>query len=453
MEKPKHVIWCALIVFAGWGASGARAESVLVRQPARRPNVLLIVSDNQRADTIAALGNRHIKTPNLDRLAARGYAFTNAYFMGSTVPATCLPSRTMLMTGRTLLRIPTFPLLRRSEEEAAAQPITGIATLPATFKDAGYHTLRTGKWGNYPLFAAQAFHKNIVVARSRNGSQRHADNAIEFLRAQTDEKPFFLYVAFAAPNDPHVGPETAPKDFMDMYQPGDVPVPPDFMPEHPFDNGEMRVRDELLAPHPRTQEVVETHLAGFYSVITYMDHEIGRILDALEETRQYDNTIVIFASDTGTSLGSHGLMGMQNLYEHSVRVPLIFSGPGIPRGETSDALVYLFDVFPTICDLAGLAIPEGVDGKSLGSVMTGKADRVRDSVFTAYRDVQRAVRNERWKLIRYPKADQTQLFDLDNDPHEMRDLAEDPAHATTVEEMTALLYQWQQRLGDDLPLR
>ena len=424
-------------------------EAQVSRPAARRPNVLLIVSDNQRPDTIAALGNRYIKTPNLNRLVEEGFSFNNAYFMGSTSGATCMPSRTMLMTGRTLFRV---PLTEMSEEEEATRPVTGMPILPKLMKEAGYNTLRTGKWGNYPRFAAQEFHTNIVVARSVNGSERHANNAIDFLRRQTLGKPFFLYVAFAAPNDPHVGPGVAPQKYRDMYKPGDVPVPPNYLPMHPFDNGEMIIRDELLASWPRTKEEIQRHLAGYYSVITYMDHEIGRILQALKETGQYDNTIVIFASDTGTAIGSHGLIGMQNLYEHSVGVPLIFSGPGIVKGETSDALVYLFDIFPTICNLVGLAIPEGVDGKSLGSIMNGKAKSVRDSLFTAYKDVQRAVRDERWKLIRYPQIKKTQLFDLENDPHETKDLSGGPAYAAKVKEMMALLRKWQQRLGDNTPL-
>lgn len=417
--------------------------------PRRRPNVLLIVSDNQRPDTIAALGNKHIRTPSLDRLVRAGFVFNNAYFMGSTTGATCLPSRTMLMTGRTLFRV---PLRRLSEEAEAANPITGIPVLPRTLKNAGYATLRTGKMGNYPRFAAQEFDKNIVVARSVNGSARHADNAIEFLKAQTPGKPFFLYVAFAAPNDPHVGPGTAPKEYMDLYKPGDVPLPPSFMPIHPFDNGDMIIRDELLAPWPRTKEVIERHLAGFYSVITYMDRQIGRILEALNETGQLDNTIIIFAADTGTAIGSHGLLGMQNLYEHSIGVPLILSGPGILKGKQSDALVYLFDLFPTVCELAALDVPEGVDGKSLAPILGGRATKGRHSLFFAYKDVQRGVRNERWKLIRYPRVNETQLFDLKNDPHEMNDLAEAPAHRSKVREMMDLLGRLQRELGDEARL-
>ena len=212
-------------------------------------SILLIVFDNQRPDTIAALGNRFIRTPNLDRLVRRGTAFKNAYYMGSTVGATCLPSRTMLMTGRDLFRIPQREM---SEEAEAAHPITDILCLPRILRNYGYRSMRTGKQGNYPRFAAQEFDTNIVVARSANGSERHANNAIEFLKGRMSDEPFFLYVAFGAPNDPHVGPGTAPREYMDMYLAGSVPIPPNYMPIHPFDNGEMIIRDELLAPWPRT---------------------------------------------------------------------------------------------------------------------------------------------------------------------------------------------------------
>ena len=411
----------------------------------KKKNVLLIVSDNQRSDTIAALGNRFIQTPNLDALTRNGLAFKNAYFMGSTMGATCLPSRTMLMTGRHLFRIPHG---EASEEEEAAHPIANIPSLPGLLRAQGYRSMRTGKQGNYPRFVAQEFDKNVVVARSVNGSQRHADNAIEFLKSDQSDHPFFLYVAFGAPNDPHVGPATAPPEYMDMYPAGSVPVPDNYLPIHPFDNGEMIIRDELLAPWPRTREMIAQHLAGYYSVISYMDAQIGRIMSSLRETGHEDDTIVVFTSDTGTAIGSHGLMGMQNLYEHSIGVPLIVSTPGMRKGVASDALVYLFDLVPTICDLLDMPVPDGVDGESLLPVLEGKADGVRDSIFSAYRDVQRAIRDDRWKLIRYPRAGMTQLFDLLADPHECHNLAEDDSCKDNIEEMLNLLRQWARQLGD-----
>jgi arylsulfatase A-like enzyme len=411
----------------------------------KKKNILLMVSDNQRPDTIAVHGNPFIQTPHLDALARAGTMFRNAYFMGSTMGATCLPSRTMLMTGRHLFRIPHGEV---SEEEEAAHPIANIRSLPGLLKAHEYRSMRTGKQGNYPRFVAQEFDKNVVVARSVDGSARHADNAIEFLESDQSDRPFFLYVAFGAPNDPHVGPGTAPPEYMDMYPNGSVPVPDNYLPMHPFDNGEMIIRDELLAPWPRTKDVVEQHLAGYYSVISYMDAQIGRIMSCLRETGHEDDTIVVFTSDTGTAIGSHGLMGMQNLYEHSIGVPMIVSAPGMPKGVTSDALVYLSDLLPTICELMAIPVPDGVDGKSLLPVLEGRSSGVRDSIFSAYRDVQRAVRDERWKLIRYPRADKTQLFDLLSDPQECHDLADERTHGPKVEQMLTLLEEWQRRLGD-----
>jgi arylsulfatase A-like enzyme len=418
-------------------------------EAAARPNVVFIVSDNQRADTIGALGNEHIQTPNLDALVRRGCAFRHAYNMGADSSAVCLPSRTMFLTGRTLFHV---PLDWMCEEAEATIPPRDIPTLSKTFKEAGYETLRTGKSGNGPRFALTEFRVNIVVPRSLNGSERHATNAIEFFGRQKADRPFLLYVAFAAPNDPHKGYGVAPQEFVDMYPPDQMPLPPNYLPNHPFDNGDMRDRDEMLAPFPRTEDEVRLQLAGYYSVISYMDQQIGRIVQALKDNGQYDNTIIVFASDHGLAKGSHGLMGMQNLYEHSVRVPLVFAGPGVPEGKTSDALVYLFDIFPTLCELAGVEIPEKVEGKSLVSIMQSKTESIRDSLFTAYKRIHRAVRDDRWKLIRYPAIDKTQLFDLKSDPHEMSDLAEDPSYASQVDEMMELLRRWQREVDDDTPL-
>jgi len=416
---------------------------------AARRNVVFIVSDNQRADTIGALGNEHIQTPNLDALARRGCAFRRAYCMGSNAGAVCRPSRTMFLTGRSLFHV---PLDEMCEEAEAAMGPRDIPMLPKVFNNAGYNTLRTGKTGNGPGFALAEFHVNIVVPRSLNGSERHANNAIDFLGRQTSDKPFLLYVAFAAPNDPHKGYGVAPQEYVDMYRPEEIPLPPNYLPNHPFDNGEMRIRDELLAPWPRTKDEVRLQLAGYYAVISYMDHQIGRIAEALKDNGQYDNTIIVFASDHGLAIGSHGLMGMQNLYEHSMRAPLVFAGPGVPEGKTSDALVYLFDIFPSLCELADIEIPEKVEGKSLVPIMQGKTESVRDSLFTAYKRIHRAVRDDRWKLIRYPEINETQLFDLKSDPHETNDLAEDPSNASKVEEMMELLRRWQREVDDDAPL-
>lgn len=215
----------------------------------------------------------------------------------------------------------------------------------------------------------------------------------------------------------------------------------------------MAGRDEELAPWPRTPEIVRQHLADYYASITFLDAQVGRILDALKAGGLSEKTVVIFASDHGLAIGSHGLFGKQNIYDHSMHAPLILAGPGIPKRKKADALCYLLDVFPTLGDLVGVPPPEGSEGKSLAPVLRGTATKVRDSLFTAYTKVQRAVRDERWKILVYPRINKTQFFDLENDPCEMKDLSGDPAHADDLKRLTSLLESAQSEYGDSLPLR
>jgi arylsulfatase A-like enzyme len=214
----------------------------------------------------------------------------------------------------------------------------------------------------------------------------------------------------------------------------------------------MTIRDEVLNTWPRTPEDIQNHLADYYGLITHMDAQIGRIIGTLQKNGLYENTIIIFSSDHGLAIGSHGLLGKQNLYEHSLKAPLIISGPGIPENEVKDALVYLYDLFPTLGDLLEVTVPEGVEGKSLLPVIMGEQKDVRNSLFTVYADVQRAVKNHRWKLIRYPKIGFTQLFDLKNDPYELNNLAEEAGYEAKTEEMMQLLQEWQTQTGDTLAL-
>jgi arylsulfatase A-like enzyme len=272
--------------------------------------------------------------------------------------------------------------------------------------------------------------------------------AIEFLENYDHEKPFFAYVAFTAPHDPR----NPPVKYRKMYYGNRPPLPENFKPQHPFDNGHMVGRDENLAPWPRTEEVVRDQLAEYYGLITHMDEHIGRVLRALEKSRHARNTVVICAADHGLAVGSHGLMGKQSVYEHSMGCPLIFAGPGIPKGGSTQAFSYLLDIFPTVCSLTGIQPPAGVEGKDLQPIWQGRTSRVRDHVFLSFRKVQRSVRDDRWKLIRYPQIDHTQLFDLRSDPHELNNLADDPAQAARMREMLRLLARSQREVGDDLPL-
>ncbi|MBI3680173.1 MAG: sulfatase-like hydrolase/transferase [Acidobacteria bacterium] len=399
-----------------------------------RPNVLFLFTDDQRADTISALGNPYIRTPHLDSLVRRGFTFSNAYCMGGNSPAVCTPSRNMLLSGRAFFR---FGQLASGDDP----------NFPVAMKELGYETYHHGKRGNTATLIQAKFDHNKYLSDNESRTSGEpgkdiADGAIDFLRRRKQDRPFFLYLAFSGPHDPRV----AASRYMQMYDPARIPLPANYLPIHPFDNGEQTVRDELLAPWPRTESEIRKHLHDYYAVITAMDGHIGRLLEVVPR-----NTIIVFSSDHGLAIGSHGLMGKQSLYEAAMKPPLIFAGPGIRRGR-SPALVYLLDIFPTVVDMVGGQPPAGLDGKSLKLVIEGRSKGVRDTLFLAYRDVQRAIRDERWKLIRYPHINRTQLFDLATDPYEKRNLADEPGQQARIGQLLEHLRQWQQRLGDKTPL-
>jgi arylsulfatase A-like enzyme len=279
-------------------------------------------------------------------------------------------------------------------------------------------------------------------------SELFTNATIEFLENHKGDKPFYAYMAYTAPHDPR----NPPMKYRQMYYKNRPPLPKNFKPQHPFDNGHMVGRDENLAPWPRTEEVIRDQLAEYYGLVTHLDEHIGRVTEALRKSRHADNTIIIYAADHGLALGSHGLLGKQSIYEHSMGCPLIFAGPGIPKGGSTKAFSYLLDIFPTVCGLTGLQAPSGVEGKDLRPIWEGRADGVRDSVFLSFSKIQRSVRDERWKLIRYPQINHTQLFDLKNDPDELNNLADEPSQAGRIKQMLRQLKGWQQKVGDDLPL-
>ncbi len=407
-----------------------------------KPNILHINADDHRPDGLRALGNPILQTPNLDKLVAEGFVFTRAYTMGSMVGAVCQPSRTMMLTGKSWLRIP---------KPNGGDP---AKSLPRVLAAAGYESFHVGKGGNEYTIGLKAFDTNIsyndrTPQLRRGSSERHADATLQFLKARKSDRPFYIYFAPPVPHDPRV----AAPEFHQLYDPAKVPLLPAFMPLHPFDNGEMTVRDEKLAPWPRTPENTRQQLADYYACATGLDYHVGRIFATLKASGQGSNTIVIFSGDNGLSLGEHGLFGKQNLYEFGgMHVPLVFAGPGVPKGR-SDALVYLMDLFPTFADFAGANVPEGVEGKSLRLVIKGKTTKVRDVLYTGYRNCQRAVRDDRWKLIRYPLVNKTQLFDLQTDPHELNNLADRPEHAAKLAELTARLKKEMAAYGDKCPLQ
>jgi len=447
--------WWLLGCWGWWSllAAGTWADDA---GPQRPPNILLLFSDDQRDDTIAAWGNPHIKTPHLDALAKSGTNFRANYCFGSNSGAVCIPSRAMLHTGRTWLNV--------------KNDMSDAVTLGGLLGDHGYRTFATGKWhngepaflrsfqsGRAIFFGGMSDHTQVPVQDLSEGrlqndrigekfsSELFADAAVEFLLGQPNDQPFFCYVAFSAPHDPR----QPPLEYRQHYYDNRPPLPANFLPQLPFNNGFMDgIRDENLAAWPRTPEVISDQLAEYYGMITHMDQQIGRILQALEKSGQADNTYVVFASDHGLAMGSHGLLGKQNLYEHSMRCPLIVVGPDVPADTHQQAFTYLHDLFPTLCDIAGVDPPDHLDGHNLRWLWTGKQTHLRETLFLPFLGLMRSIRDQRWKLIQYPPLNYTELFDLENDPDEQHNLADDPQHHETLARMFELLAEAQQQAGD-----
>lgn len=448
-------------------------------------NVLLVITDDQRYNTIHALGNPDIRTPNLDWLAQHGVAFTQAHIPGGTVGAVCMPSRAMLHAGRSLFHI-------QGEGQDIPEDHT---TLAEVFRQAGYDCFGTGKWHNGPPAFARGFtggdniffggmwdHWNVPVNRydptgeydnvinfvanftaSNEVRRVHCDKfhpgvhsselltqtAVDYLNSrQKGEKPFFLYLAYLAPHDPR----TMPQRFKEMYDPEALHLPGNCWTEHPFSFGLEGHRDEMLAKYPREEAEVRRNLADYYGMISHLDEQLGRILDTLRSQGELENTRIVFAGDNGLAVGCHGLMGKQNNYDHSIRVPLLYYDADLPaerRGGTADHYVYLMDIFPTLCEVSGLPVPASVEGRSFAPMLQDPSFQTRDTLYFAYKDILRSVKDERYKLLEYRgTAHRTQLFDLKNDPEETRDLSEDPAMQGQVARLRDLLQAYRREWED-----
>ncbi|HBQ65113.1 MAG TPA: choline-sulfatase [Clostridiales bacterium] len=442
----------------------------------RKPHILFIFTDDQRFDTIHALGNPEIHTPNMDWLVERGTAFTHAHIPSGTCAAVCMPSRAMLHTGRTLFHI---------ENEGQNIPSEHI-TMGEAFRQAGYRTFGTGKWHNGANSYARSFtdggsiffggmwdHWNVPIcdfdpegrydrtipftgnfSLNNKITRVHCDRihpgnhstdliageAVNFLERYQEKDPYLMYVSFLAPHDPR----TMPEEFLKMYDPENITLPGNFAPEHPFDYGVREIRDELLASYPRTEEGVRRHIAEYYAMITHLDHAIGTILQKVKDRGELDQTIVVLAGDNGLAVGQHGLFGKQSLYEHSVRVPLLFSGPGIPRGLQLSNYAYLLDIYPTLCGLAGIPIPDSVEGLDLHFMMKDPSLELRKTLYFAYGGCIRGVKDRKYKLIEYAgKYHGIQLFDLEQDPLETCSLVEHSEFAPVIKALREELCRYR----------
>lgn len=422
--------------------------------------------------------NPDVITPNLERLAAGGVLYRNAHIPGGTSGAVCMPSRAMLHTGRLLEGLAKAGRFIPDEHRMLGEIL----------KENGFETHGIGKWHNGTDSYARSFtggaeiffggmddhwnvpannfdptgkyHKKILKSRNpyntnetmeyncdhitpgKHSSELFTDASIDFIEKRNKNKPFFLYTAFMAPHDPR----TMPKEFLAMYDMKKTRLPKNYLPFHPFDFAGFDTRDERLAPYPRTEEIVRQHLTEYYAMITHLDHCIGKILDKLESENLMDDTLVIFAADNGLAVGSHGLFGKQSLYEHSIRVPLVISGPDIPRNEKRVEPVYIADIFPTILDYLDISIPDTCQTKSLTETFT-KETKIWDSLNLRYRNHIAGIKKDGFKLIKYFHGSEPMysLFNLTDDPNEINDLANDSVYSDILDK---LLYEinsnWKQ---------
>ncbi|MFC2175819.1 sulfatase-like hydrolase/transferase [Bacteroidota bacterium] len=475
-----------------------------------KPNFLFILTDDQTYETIHALNNTQIITPNMDRLVNEGVTFTHTFNQGSWSPAICVASRSMLITGQNVFKaVRNEAYLDEGHHFKGNTIKTEVPLWQEVFEKNGYNTFITGKWHNSD-YALKGFDKGhsvlktireyqnkrginpiyyrkkarpakwnpwdkkykghwSVIARdivrdedgenkvcadfeliNKHSSELFSDHAIDYLMNYdlTEEKPFFMYVAFFAPHDPR----QSPKEYVDMYPVDSIKIPENYLDKHPFNQGDNRIRDENLGPHPRTKESVQLHRSEYYAIITHLDHELGRIMTALEKRGLDENTYVILSADHGLAVGQHGLMGKQNQYDHTVRMPLIIKGPGLEAGRKINNKVYLQSMFATTCELASIEVPETIDFKSLKGLIDGDKLGGEEYIFGAYRNLQRMIRSDKYKLIVYPEVKKIQLFDLENDPHEITDLSDNQKYTQIKKKLFEELLKKQKELGDYITL-
>lgn len=441
---------------------------------AEKPNLLFVFADDQAFHTIAALGNDEIQTPNLDRLVQQGTTFTHAYNQGGWNGAVCIASRTMLNTGEFLWHA------HKSEKKLKSDWVPEKRLWAQRLATAGYQTFFTGKW-HVKADPTQVFE---VVRNVRGGMPNQTDagydrpksrddkewlpwdksfdgfwkggthwsevlgnDAVDYMSmAAADERPFFMYLAFNAPHDPR----QSPKEFVDRYPVDDVRVPKSFLPEYPYQIGSNKIRDEKLAPFPRTPYSVQVNRQEYYAIITHMDQQIGRILDALEATGQAEKTWIFFAADHGLSCGHHGLLGKQNMYDHSMRVPFFVTGPGVDANRKIGQRIYLQSVMPTTLELAGIELPSSVEFQSLVPLLREGSPDVAGDVYGAYTDTQRMITSGHEKLVLYPKTGVSLLFDLEQDPDEMRDLSSSDGSYARKRKLFRRFLDQQKLVGDSL---
>ncbi len=422
-------------------------------EPARktgpRPNIILLVTDDQRWDCLRCAGNEIIVTPNLDRLAQHGVLFVNNFCTSSI----CMTSRASILTGQ---------YMRRHGIKTFRQPLSPAQlrqTYPLLLRRAGYRVGFIGKWGvgnvlpekefdYFKGFPGQGRYFHTIDGKQVHLTSIIAEQALEFLRRE-DDRPFCLSVSFKAPHVQDGDPRQFLYDpkFEQLYANVHIPVPKTARPEY-FEQlpqfikeseGRRRWRIRFSTPEKYQQSV-----KGYYRLITGVDDAVGQMLGALDEVGKLDNTVILFTSDNGFFLGEHGLAGKWLMYEESIRTPLIICDPRLPnslRGRRRTEMTLNVDLAPTILELAGVPVPDAMQGKSLLPLLRDASNAWREEWFYEYEfsperiPTCEGVRTKRWKYIRYTDFDPPyeELFDLQNDPGETENLIKSAQHKDILE--------------------
>ncbi|MFM9081960.1 MAG: sulfatase [Opitutaceae bacterium] len=455
--------------------TGAAPRVALAADAGRPPNILFIFSDDQRHDTLGSAGHPIVRTPTLDRLAADGVRFRNAFVTTSV----CWVSRAVVLTGqwaRSHIRRDSVPTVRPE----------ALATMfPELLRSAGYRTAHFGKWHLIaPPGFSPAEHYDVYEAIGRNpyfktlpdGTRRHetdlvSDRGVEFIRTQPRDRPFLLNLWFnashAEDNDrrPGVGHHPWPPSADGLYEDIAIPSPRlgarTVVDEHPPFLLQSINRERFFWGYD-TPEKFTANVRAYYRMITGIDHAVARVLAALEAAELADNTIVVYSSDNGYYLGDRGFQGKWSHYEESLRVPLIIRDPRAPRsarGRVVDAMALNVDLPATFLDWAGVPRPAAYEGRSLAPFTRGeKPSDWRNHFFCEHLDLAptltwEGIRGERFVYARY--FDQQPAFeflhDLAADPDQLRNLAADPAHAADLARVRALCDEEMGRRGGPLP--
>lgn len=477
------------------------------KTPPSHPNFVFIFADDQAPNSIAAYGNTQIKTPNLDRLAQQGMNFRNAYNMGAWDGAVCKASRAMLNSG-----LSVWQAHQQVNKEPQQKRI--MQSWSKLLEQGGYNTYFTGKWhvqmpvekvfthaihersgmpkdawdhhtqvkrfadfeagtGEYshysefmpvgynrPLDATDKSWSPIDTKQGgfyeggQHWSETLKDDALSFIdeAAKNTNTPFFMYLAFNAPHDPR----QAPQEYQDLYNHKDIALPANWQalyPEYSLIGNGPNLRDAALAPFPRTPYATKVHIKEYYALISHLDTQIGHILKALETKGLRENTYIIYTADHGLAVGEHGLFGKQNMYEHSMRAPLIIVGPKVKANSHIYSDIYLQDIMPTTLKLANIDIPQHVFFKPLTAFLKGENTSPHHTyIYGAYKNNQRMIKQEQFKLIVYPKAKRIKLFNLEQDPLEQNDLSNIPEHKKRMKTLFNALKLAQVDMNDELRL-